>query len=166
MNLPSRSDNTNGSRATRSKDTWDVARSAMSMVDNAPVNIMCADRDFNIRYINPASLRTLRSIEAHLPVKADEILGKSIDIFHKNPARQRQLLSDVRNLPTRAIIEVGPEKLDLLVSAMLDDRGQYVGAMVTWDVVTDKLRKDSEIARITSMMENAPINIIGADLDL
>jgi methyl-accepting chemotaxis protein len=166
VDLPSRSDNTNGSRATRRKEVWDVARNAMSMVDNAPVNIMCADRDFNIRYINPASMRTLRSIEAYLPVKVDEILGKSIDIFHKNPARQRQILSDPRNLPTRAIIEVGPEKLDLLVTALMDDRGEYMGAMVTWEVVTEKLRKDTEIARITSMMENAPINIIGADLDL
>ncbi len=169
VDLPSRPANTNASKSknkSKDKSGWDVARSAMSMLENAPTNIMCADRDFNIRYINPSSMRTLKSIEAYLPVKVDDMLGVSIDVFHKNPGRQRSLLSEPRNLPIHTIIEVGPEKLDLLVTALMDDRGAYVGAMVTWEVVTEKLRKDSEIARVSSMMENAPINIIGADLDL
>ncbi|MET0287753.1 MAG: PAS domain-containing protein, partial [Polyangiales bacterium] len=96
VDLQSRPENTNAGRGPKGKGAWDVSRNAMSMVENAPVNIMCADRDFNIRYINPASTRTLRSIEQYLPVKVDAILGQSIDIFHKNPARQRQILSDPR----------------------------------------------------------------------
>ena len=39
------------------------------MVENAPVNMMYADLDLKIRYINPHARRTLQSMEA-LP--ADE----------------------------------------------------------------------------------------------
>lgn len=33
------------------------------MLENAPTNVMFADRDFVIRYMNPASLETLRKLE-------------------------------------------------------------------------------------------------------
>ncbi len=137
-----------------------------SMVENAPVNVMFADRDFTIRYVNPASIHTLKGIEKHLPIKAEQIVGQSIDIFHKRPEYQRKLLSDPNNLPHRANIQVGPEILDLLVSPIYDQSRNYLGAMVTWEVVTEKLRTQTEMARVNSMMENAPINVIFADKDL
>jgi methyl-accepting chemotaxis protein len=145
--------------------TADAAR-MRSMIENAPVNIMCADRDLKITYVNPKSLETLKSIERLLPIRADQLLGQSIDIFHKNPAHQRKLLADPRNLPHRATIQLGEQSLDLLVTAMRDENGEYIGPMVTWDVITEKLRKDREIARITSMIENMPINVMCADRDL
>ena len=45
---------------------------------------------------------------------------------------QRRILSDPNNLPHRALIDVGPEKLDLLASAIHDAQGEYVGAMISW----------------------------------
>jgi methyl-accepting chemotaxis protein len=137
-----------------------------SMLENAPTNVMFADRDLVIRYMNPASLETLRGLEAHLPVKADQIVGSSLDIFHKDPSYQRGLLGDDANLPRRANIQVGPETLDLLVSAITDDNGTYIGAMATWEVITDKLRLENEMARVQSMMENSPTNMMFADRDL
>ena len=44
-------------------------------------------------------------------------------------------------LPRRANIQVGPEVLDLLVSAIRDSDGAYIGAMATWEVITEKLRQ-------------------------
>lgn len=165
VQLRSKSDNENGAKASKGK-SWDVERVTFSMVENAPINIMCADLDLRIQYVNPASVATLRKIEQYLPVKADDMVGTNIDVFHKHPEHQRRLLADPRNLPHRAVIQVGPEKLDLLVTALRDGAGRHIGSMVTWDVVTEKLVKDSEIARISSMMENAPINIMCADLEL
>jgi methyl-accepting chemotaxis protein len=136
-----------------------------SMVENAPINMMFADRDFNITYMNPASLNTLKTLEQHLPVKADQVVGSSLDIFHKDPSYQRGILGDQHNLPRRAQISVGPEILDLLVTAITDADGKYIGAMATWEVITEKVRLDREISRITSMVENAPINMMFADRD-
>jgi len=110
-----------------------------SMVENSPTNIMFLDRDFVIRYINPASASTLRRLERWLSVPVDQIVGTSVDVFHKNPDHQRRILGDPNNLPHQAVIQLGPEKLDLLVSAIFDDDGDYIGAMATWSVVTQKL---------------------------
>ena len=143
----------------------DASAFALSMMENSPTNMMFADREFVIRYMNPASLETLRKLEEHLPVKADDIVGSSLDIFHKTPSYQRGILSDAGNLPRRANIKVGPEVLDLLVSPIRDAAGEYVGAMATWEVITEKVRMEEEVARVTSMMENSPTNMMFADRD-
>ncbi|RZI86045.1 MAG: PAS domain-containing protein, partial [Microbacterium sp.] len=66
----------------------EVAR-VTSMMENSPTNMMFADRDFVITYMNPASLETLTRLEEHLPVKASDVVGSSLDIFHSTPAYQR-----------------------------------------------------------------------------
>ncbi len=119
---------------------------AQSMLENSPTNMMFADLDFVIQYMNPASLATLRRLEEHLPVRADDVVGSSLDVFHKNPAYQRGLLATAEHLPRRANISVGPETLDLLVSPIRDADGTYVGAMATWEVVTERLRGERERA--------------------
>jgi methyl-accepting chemotaxis protein len=137
-----------------------------SMMENAPVNVLFADKEtFEITYANPSSINTLKTIETYLPVRVDQLIGQSIDIFHKNPAHQRKLLSDPANLPHRTQIQVGPEVLDLLVSAIFDDSKNYLGPMVTWEVVTQKLKTENEVAKVNSMMENAPVNVLFADID-
>ena len=128
----------------------DASAFAVSMMENSPTNMMFADREFVIQYMNPASLRTLRSLESVLPVKADEVVGSSLDVFHKNPAYQRGLLETAEHLPRRANIQVGDQTLDLLVSAITDADGSYIGAMATWDVVTDRLRVEREAAEASA----------------
>ncbi|MCA8957492.1 MAG: chemotaxis protein, partial [Planctomycetes bacterium] len=117
-----------------------------SMMENSPINVMYADRELVIRYLNPASLRTLETLEHLLPCKPEEIVGQSIDIFHKNPKHQRKLLAKADNLPIQTHIQVGPETLDLLVSAIFDHNGDYVGAMATWEVITEKLAAERAAA--------------------
>ena len=143
----------------------EVAR-IQSMMEQAPVNIMFADKDLVIRYLNPASTKTLKSIQQYLPIPAEKMVGQNIDVFHKDPSFQRGLLSDPKNLPRKANIQVGPETLDLLVSPVLDQNKNYIGAMVTWSVITEQLKTETEVARIQSMMEQAPVNIMFADKDL
>lgn len=128
-----------------------------AMAENSPVNIMLADRDLRIVYVNPASLKTLKMLEQYMPIKADEVVGQSVDVFHKQPEKQRRILSDDRNLPYHAIIPVGPEKADLLATPVYDDAGNYLGPMVTWSVITEKLAMEehnrdfaNQIAAISS----------------
>jgi methyl-accepting chemotaxis protein len=116
-----------------------------SMMEQMPINVMFADRQLTIRYVNPASVKTLKEVEHLLPVKADQVLGQCIDIFHKRPEVQRRLLSDANNLPHRAVIQLGNESLDLLVSPVYDDNRNYLGAMVTWEIITKKLKMEQEI---------------------
>jgi methyl-accepting chemotaxis protein len=116
-----------------------------SMMENAPTNFIFADLDLKVRYLNPASSKTLLGLEKYLPVRASEMLGQSIDIFHKDPSHQRRMLANDKNLPHRARIQLGPESLDLLVSAIYDKDKKYAGAMLTWEVVTEKLATEEKI---------------------
>jgi len=124
-----------------------------SMSDSSPINIMFADLDLNIRYMNPASFNTLKSIQQYLPVPVDRMIGQNIDVFHKAPAYQRNLLSDPRNLPRKANIRVGPETLDLLVSPLFDEKKNYIGAMATWSVITERLAAEQREIELTANMQ-------------
>ncbi len=135
------------------------------MTENSPINIMYCDKDLTITYMNPKSLETLTKVEKYLPVPANRVVGSSIDIFHKNPTYQRRLLSSPKTLPHRAIIQLGPERLDLLASAIYDKQGNWVGVMATWDIVTEKLQVEEKAARMQGVVENAPINIMYANID-
>jgi methyl-accepting chemotaxis protein len=115
------------------------AQAALHMLHSVPLNVMYADLEGTIQYLNEASLRTFRRLEQYLPVRADEIVGKSMDIFHKNPSHQRRMLADPRCLPHEATFSLGPEKLKLLAVAIYDQRGTHVGSMATWDIVTERL---------------------------
>lgn len=127
----------------KEKADAEMARIA-AIVENNPGNMMVADLDCNLTYINPASKETLKALEQYLPVKINEIMGKSIDIFHKNPATQRKILSDPRNLPHNAQIQIGPEIMDLRVNPIVDKDGNYLGPLLDWSLVTEKVRLEEE----------------------
>lgn len=137
-----------------------------SVLENLPFNVILADAGLKITYLNPSSVKQLTALEKFLPIKVKDIVGQSVDVFHKNPAHQRNMLSNPNNLPHRAQIKVGPETLDLLVSPVRDDKGNYLGPMVTWEVVTEKLRIQNEVARVQNMMDQMSMNVMLANRDL
>ncbi|MFO0885380.1 MAG: methyl-accepting chemotaxis protein [Pirellulales bacterium] len=129
---------------TQMAQTRAEAAQIRSMMEQAPINVMFAGRDFKIVYANAASFKTLKEIEHLLPVKSEQLIGQSIDVFHKRPEHQRKLLSDPKNLPHRANIQVAAETLDLLVSPIYDENKQFVGSMVTWEVITKRLKMEQD----------------------
>src|SRR5207245_1933010 len=104
-----------------------------AMLENMTAAVTYADRDGKITYLNPAALQMFKKIEAHLPVRADQILGQNIDVFHKNPAHQRKLVGNANNLPYRGQVKVGPESFDLVVAAIYDQDKQHIGNLVSWE---------------------------------
>jgi len=136
-----------------------TAQRCMQMVENTSVRLILADRTFKIIYMNPASFTALRRLQHLLPCPVDEIVGKSIDIFHRQPERQRGIVSDPANLPHRAPIKLGDETLDLSVTALKDADGRYMGPMVTWEVITEQVRaKERE--------ERAQAELVASKADL
>jgi methyl-accepting chemotaxis protein len=125
-------------------------------MDALPCNAMFCDRELVLRFLNRASRKTLLSLQQYLPFPVDELVGKSIHVFHKSPANVDRLLgagqhNGIHHLPHRATIPLGPVKLDLEVEQMIDARGKFVGAVVVWGVNTqqklDAVRKAQEAQR-------------------
>jgi methyl-accepting chemotaxis protein len=131
------------------------------MVNNMPVNVMLCDlADFRITYVNQTSMDTLAEIESLLPIRAADIIGTCIDVFHKTPSHQRALLSDPTNLPWQTHIKLGDETLDLLVTAIIDHKGDYVCPMLTWSIITDKIKAEEATNRQEQMLDQMPVNVM------
>jgi methyl-accepting chemotaxis protein len=130
-----------------------LAYERQQMIDDMPVNVITVDAtDLKINFINKESLKTLKTLEHLLPVKADEMHGQCLDIFHKNPEHQRKILGDPANLPYNANIELGDQKLSLRVSAIHDKTGDYIGAMLNWTVVTEELNLANNVSEVVGIV--------------
>jgi methyl-accepting chemotaxis protein len=112
------------------------------MLEQLPIGVMMADPkdDFRISYVNPETRTVVRQVEHLLPVKADALVGSSIDVFHRNPQHQRDMLADGSRLPHRARVRLGEETLELNISAIRDGAGAYIDPMLTWSLVTQQVR--------------------------
>jgi methyl-accepting chemotaxis protein len=108
------------------------------------LSIMVADVNYNIVYMNASSNKLLKTLEHLLPIKVESMIGSSIDVFHKNPKMQRDMLSDRKNLPHQAQIKLGSEFLDLNISAIIDAKDELQGFVLVWSVVSDEFKKNVE----------------------
>ncbi|MDI3306200.1 MAG: methyl-accepting chemotaxis protein [Acetobacteraceae bacterium] len=138
------------------RGTVQRAFAQQQMLEQLPSALMTADPrdDFRITYLNPHALDLLRQLGPVLPCKPEEVLGKSIDILHKHPERQRAILSDPEKLPYKARVPMGQEVMDLTVSAIRNQQGEYVSAMLSWALVTAQARlADSFEAEVGGVVE-------------
>jgi methyl-accepting chemotaxis protein len=112
------------------------------MIAQMPTGVMSADPrdDFRITYMNDELRAILGRVAAHLPCKVEDLIGRSMDLLHPHPERQRAILSDPARLPHRARVTLGEEVLDLRVSAIRDAAGEQAAIMVTWQVATEQAR--------------------------
>ena len=121
----------------------------LRMIDDMPMAVMTVEPGtLNINYANETSKELIRKIEHLLPIRADNLLGTSIDVFHRNPQHQRRILADPKNLPHNARIKLGPEVLDLKVSAVIADDGSFIGPMLTWALVTKEVEAENRIRQL------------------
>ncbi|WP_088330387.1 methyl-accepting chemotaxis protein [Lacimicrobium sp. SS2-24] len=97
---------------------------------------MIADADRTIVYANKAVLALLKKAEAELQkvlpqFSADNLIGQNIDIFHKNPAHQRGMLANLREVMTSSI-SIGSLNFQLTLMPLFDDAGKSTGTAVEW----------------------------------
>ena len=134
------------------KKEIDVAR-LQSAIDGATANLMICDSNLHITYVNPSVLNmlskrqdTLRKIFPGFNV--NELVGKNIDMFHKNPTHQRALLSDVSRLPAKAQIKVADLEFEVNATAITDHNGKYMGNMVEWKDITEQKDAERQVQRL------------------
>ncbi len=142
-----------------------------SSLDNSNGNVLICNRDLEIIYMNKASEKTLTRLSPEIKkvfhdFSVDTIMGSVIDRFHQDPSKQRAILGDPKNMPYRADIQIGPAILDLNVSAIISDTGEYVGNTLEWEDVTEKRRAELEMARLKSSLDNSNGNVLICNRDL
>ena len=156
---------------TEKRKEEERAQRLQRVVDNAQTAIMTIDRDLTITYVNEQTRKLMLDnadvLRGLYPgFDPERLVGTCIDMFHKNPAHQRQLLSDPRNLPYETDIQVGPLTFHIRVTAIHDLNGEYVGNTLEWADVTDLRRKETEVARLQSAVDGASANLMLCDENL
>jgi len=137
-----------------------IASRANSALEGSSSAVMTCDRSYRIQYVNPAAMALFRDkldqFRTLFPdFDPETLVGREIDMFHRDAAHQRRFLDDPSHLPHSAEIRIGALTMQLNVSAMRDTNGGYVGNAVEWKDVTVLREREREVARLQSMVEGS-----------
>ncbi len=125
-------------------------------------NVMITDSKLNITYMNDAVRQLLTSAEQDLKKElprfaVDKLIGSNIDIFHKNPSHQRNMLAHLTK-PHSATIRVGSHSFDLHVTPIMEG-GKPKAFVVEWADAKERLlnldyqNQMAAISRVQAVIE-------------
>ena len=121
---------------------------------------MTCDENFIVTGMNVATIAILESIEDSIPggIRVKDIIGQCIDVFHQNPAVQRNALRAIKpGTQVEVVIELGDKVLQINASCIVDDKGSGLGYLAVWQDIT--------AARIAQNQERAAANELKEKVD-
>ena len=141
---------------TRNADTL-----ALLAAEALTAKVMVADENFNIVYMNEAVKVLLREAEADLKkdlpkFNVDTLIGTNIDVFHKNPSHQRQLLQALRSVH-RATIKIGQWTFDLVATPLKKPDGSRAGIAVEWADASIRLQNLNYAAQAAAVSRSQAV---------
>ena len=118
-------------------------------LDNVSTNAMVADADRNIVYMNNAVKEMMLNAESDLRkdlpnFDAKNLMGASMDDFHKNPSHQKNLLDRLTKTYV-AQVEVGGRTFKLAANPVYDEQNERIGSVVEWTDRTEEVAVEKEI---------------------
>ena len=121
-------------------------------LDCANTNVMMADSNNKVIYMNNAVARMFNDIEAELRevlpgFDSRNVLGKNIDDFHKNPAHQQNLLKNLKDT-YRSTLKIGSLDMDLCVTPVFNEEKERIGSVIEWNNRTAEVQVEEEISAI------------------
>ena len=123
-------------------------------LDNVNANVMMADTENNIIYLNAAVQEMFKEAETDirqdLPnFQADHLLGSNIDQFHKNPVHQQRMLDGMSG-PIESGFVIGGRTMRFLASPIFGSEGERIGTVVEWEDRTEEVSIEEEISDIVN----------------
>ena len=146
-------------------------------LDNVTTNVMMADNDRNVVYMNKAITYMFQNAEVDIRKQfpgfsANNIMGKNIDLFHKIPAHQKQILGSF-TASHNATIDIGGRIFTLAANPVINDKGERLGSVVEWKDITSELLAKKELEKtmnenlqIRVALDNVTTNVMMADKDM
>ncbi|NYF19243.1 methyl-accepting chemotaxis protein [Xanthomonas sp. JAI131] len=121
-------------------------------LDDVSTNVMIADADRRIVYVNRPLVKMLGDVQDDLRrdlphFDVQKLIGNTIDVFHRHPEHQARLLAELKTT-YRAQIRVGGRTMRLIVNPVIDGDGNRLGFVVEWADRTDEVSVEEEIAGI------------------
>jgi methyl-accepting chemotaxis protein len=113
---------------------------------------MIADNDRNIVYINKPVVDILGKSEVGIrkqepSFSVANLLGTHIDVLHKNPSHQAQLLSSLTGTH-KANIVLGNCSIEVAANPMVNEQGQRLGTVTEWLDRTAEVAVEKDVCTI------------------
>ncbi|MBV5309977.1 methyl-accepting chemotaxis protein [Chromatium okenii] len=121
-------------------------------LDKASTNVMVADNDGQIIYMNVAMTQMMHNCEAALQnvlpeFKASELLGKNFDSFNRNPSRQKNFLAQLTKEYTSELSVAG-YTFGFIFNPVINAQGERLGSIVEWSDITNQIQVQRELAAL------------------
>ncbi|NOZ11321.1 MAG: PAS domain-containing protein [Gammaproteobacteria bacterium] len=142
------------------------------ILEHAPHNIMIADAEENIIFVNQCARQVLSDLEdeliKYLPgFKVNEVIGGSIHRYHKDPAAIRRILQGLQPGDVRhGAITPGPLIFEHETRVLMNAAGERVGYVVQWNDATKKRAKEEQANRLQRAIDGARTAMMTIDRDL
>ncbi|VAX13915.1 Methyl-accepting chemotaxis protein I (serine chemoreceptor protein) [hydrothermal vent metagenome] len=123
-------------------------------LDNVSTNVMVADNDGNIIYVNKSVVEMMWAAEDDLrkdlpDFSAKDLLNSNIDGFHKHPQHQREMLARLSQTYSTQVT-VGGHTFSLVANPVVDDSGERLGTSVEWQDITQQLNAEQQVETLIS----------------
>ncbi|MGF7207214.1 methyl-accepting chemotaxis protein [Skermanella aerolata] len=123
-------------------------------LDNVSANIMMADSQGIIVYMNKAILAMFSTCETDLRKSlpnfdVKSLIGTNIDVFHKDPSHQRRLLGGLTT-SHKGIAKAGGHTFQVNAHPVFGQRGERLGTIIEWRDLTDEIQIEDEISSIVA----------------
>ncbi|MFM5166892.1 methyl-accepting chemotaxis protein [Aeromonas veronii] len=131
-------------------------------LDCASTNVMIADTNLDIIYMNEAVTGMLNQAETDIKKElysfnANQLMGANIDSFHKNPGHQRAMLAKL-NSTYRTQIQLGGRTFSLIANPVFNDTGERLGSVVEWADRTKEVMIEKEMSDIVQGVINGELH--------
>lgn len=145
-----------------SRLTAEEALRIKNALDNVTANVMVADGQRNIIYMNESVNKLLKNAEKDfrkdLPnFNVENLLGASIDVFHKRPQHQQQMLEGLSSTH-QANIKLGGRTMQLTLNPVTNAANDRLGTVVEWSDKTAELAIEQEIDEIVAAAANGDLS--------
>ena len=115
-------------------------------------NVMVADPDGRIVYANSAVMEMLATAQTDfrkdLPsFDVAKVVGSNFDVYHKNPAHQRNLLGRLTDTHRTQTV-IGGRTMRLVANPMYDAAGRRLGTVVEWFDHTVEVSAQAEVQQV------------------
>lgn len=117
---------------------------------------MC-DLNYHIVWFNQPAQALLESMLGYLGIdEPNDLIGRSIDEFHKHPSHQRGILQ--HQLPYQSTIKLFDRfAANIVISEYCGESGDKIGYMLVWRDVTEVQKEFEENKKLVNELSNAII---------
>ncbi len=141
-------------RMTAANKLIEEVRRIKIALDNVSTGVMIADNERNIIYANQSLVKALIKIESDIRMEipsfsVSRLVGSNIDLFHKNPMHQANIISSAKQAFKSDLVLHGHHFV-ITANPVVDEEGRHLGTAAEWLDRTAEVTVEKEVSSIVA----------------